>query len=94
VLGLGGPAQAFPAGGWDFLPVVIAVVALVVLKVWVRVRITPIVVLVTVLVAPLYRAAADAMGFPLAVLISLVVAGFFAASPPARRAPRPRPPNV
>ena len=94
MLGLGGPQQAFPTGGWDFLPVVIAVVALVLLRVWLRVRLTPIVILVTVLLAPLYRAAADAMGFPLAVLISLVVAGFFAASPPFHKAPGSRPPNV
>jgi hypothetical protein len=94
VLALGGPHQAFPAGGWDFLPVFIAVAALVGLKVWLHVRITPVVVLVTVLAAPLYRAAADAVGFPLAVMITLVVAGFFAAAGNARRAPRTPPTDV
>jgi hypothetical protein len=95
MLGVGGPAHAFdPNGGWDLLPVLIAIVGLLLLKVIFRVRITPIVVLVAVLLAPLYRAAADAAGFPRTVLITVVVAAYLAAASPFRRAFRARPPNV
>ena len=64
MLGLGGPPEAFDAsGGWDFVPVVIAIAALVLLKVLFHVRIGPVVALAVVLLAPLFRAAADAAGF-------------------------------
>ena len=95
MLGVGGPAQAFDQnGGWDFVPILIAAAGLLLLRFGLRVRITPIVVLVTVLLGPLYRAAADAAGFPLMVLVTLVVVGFVAASPPFRQAFRTRPPDV
>ena len=95
MLGVGGPAQAFDSnGGWDFVPILIAALGLLLLRFGTRVRITPIVVLVVVLLAPLYRAAADAAGFPLMVLVTLVVAGFVATSPPFRQAFRTRPPDV
>ena len=91
MLGVGGPAQAFDSnGGWDFVPILIAALGLLLLRFGTRVRITPIVVLL----APLYRAAADAAGFPLMVLVTLVVAGFVATSPPFRQAFRTRPPDV
>ncbi|HEY7401514.1 MAG TPA: hypothetical protein VH989_11550 [Actinomycetota bacterium] len=94
MVGVGGPVQAFPQhGGWDFVPLGIALLALVVLRLM-RYRITPVVALVTVLLAPLYRATADATGFPLTVLVTLVVAGFVAASSPLRRGYRPRSPDV
>jgi hypothetical protein len=75
VLGLGGPRQAFDASGeWDFVPVVIAIVALVLLKVLFRARMRPIVVLAVVLAAPLFRAVADAAGFTRTVTITIVFA--------------------
>ena len=75
MLGLGGPTQAFDASGeWDFVPVVIAIVALVLLKVLFRVRIGPVVVLAVILAAPLFRAVADAAGSTRTVTITLVFA--------------------
>ncbi len=75
MLGLGGPPQAFDAGGeWDFVPVVIAVVALILLKVLFRVRIGPVVTIGVVLAAPLFRAVADAAGFARTVTVTLVFA--------------------
>jgi hypothetical protein len=73
VLGLGGPPEAFDtSGGWDFVPVVIAIVALVLLKVLFYVRIGPVVALAVVLVAPLFRAVADAAGFSRTVTVTLL----------------------
>ena len=79
MLGLGGPPQAFRTGGeWDFVPVVIAIVALVLLRVLFRVRIGPVTALAVVLAAPLFRAVADAAGFARTVIVTLVFAGLVA----------------
>lgn len=87
-MALGGPIQAFePGGGWDLVPLVIAVIALVLLRLLLRVRLTPVVVLVTVLAAPLFRAVADHAGFPRTVALTL---GFAAVSAVAIRRPRRR----
>jgi hypothetical protein len=58
-------------GRWDVVPLVIAAVALLLLRVVLRVRLTPIVVIGVVLAAPLFRALADRTGFPRAVAAAL-----------------------
>ncbi|HEY7666864.1 MAG TPA: hypothetical protein VIE12_01940 [Actinomycetota bacterium] len=79
MLGLGGPPQAFEAGGeWDFVPVVIAIVALILLRVLFRMRIGPVTAIAVVLAAPLFRAVADAAGFARTVTVTLVFAGLVA----------------
>jgi hypothetical protein len=84
-MALGGPIQAFdPGGGWDLVPLVIAAVALVFLRLLLRVRLTPVVVLVTVLAAPIFRAVADHAGFPRTVALTLA---FTAVSAVAIRRP-------
>jgi hypothetical protein len=93
VLGLGGPHQAFPAGGeWDLVPVVIAVVALILLKVLFRLRIGPVTALAAVLAAPLFRAVADAAGFARTVTVTLVFA-VLVAIPQRHPRGRPHPPD-
>jgi hypothetical protein len=58
-------------GRWDVVPLVIAAVALLLLRVVLRVRLTPIVIIGVVLAAPLFRALADRTGFPRAVAVAL-----------------------
>jgi hypothetical protein len=72
-------------GRWDLVPLVIAAVALVLLRVVFRVRLTPAVILGTVLAAPLFRAVADHAGFTRTVAITL---GFGALVAVAIRFPR------
>ena len=93
VIGLGEPSwRRLTDGGWDFVPVVIAVIALLLLRVVFRVRLRWPLVLAVVLVAPLYRAVADRVGMPLAVSVALiltavVVYGVRRSKPPG--SPRP-----
>lgn len=96
MLGLGGPPQAFDTSGqWDFVPIVIAIVALVLLKMLFRVRLTPVVILATVLIAPLYRAVADGTGFTPTIAVTLLFAGLASgAHRRAGRRPASPPPDV
>ena len=61
-------------GRWDVVPLVIAAVALLLLRVLLRVRLTPIVIVGTVLAAPLFRALADRAGFTGTVAAALAFA--------------------
>ena len=72
-------------GRWDVVPLVIAAVALLLLRVVLRVRLTPIVVLGVVLAAPLFRALADRTGFTRTVAVALAFAASVAV---AIRVPR------
>lgn len=74
-------------GGWDLVPVAIAVGALVVLRVLFRVHLRWPVVLGLFLVAPLFRAGADRIGMPVAVLLALLMTAVAVA---AIRRGRPR----
>jgi hypothetical protein len=61
-------------GRWDVVPLVIAAVAMVLLRVLFRTRLTPLVIVGIVLGAPLFRALADRAGFTGTVAVSLVFA--------------------
>jgi hypothetical protein len=61
-------------GGWDFVPILIALVGLLILKVVFRIRLRWYVVTAIVLLAPLFRALGDVVGMPAAVGMALVVA--------------------
>lgn len=74
-------------GGWDLVPVAIAVGALLVLRVLFGVRPRWPVVLGIFLLAPLFRAGADRIGMPVAVLLALLTT---AAAVAAIRRGRPR----
>ena len=78
-------------GGWDAVPLLIAIGAVLVLKVVFGVRIRRAVALAAVLVAPLFRAFADRIGMPVAVGIALLVMAV--AVPAVRRSGRPGPPS-
>jgi hypothetical protein len=76
VLGYGEPSWVINLdGGWDLVPIVIAAVALLLLRVVFGVRLRWPVVLAVVLLAPLFRAWGDRIGMPLASALALVVAG-------------------
>jgi hypothetical protein len=78
-------------GRWDLVPVVVAIVGLVLLRVLFAARITPLLVLVVLLAAPLYRAVADAVGFTRGVSVTLAFVAI-AAVAVRRNRHRPRPP--
>jgi hypothetical protein len=80
------------AGGWDLVPVAIAVGALIVLRVLFRVRLRWPVVLGLFLVAPLFRAGADRIGMPIAVLLALLTTAVAVAAI-RRGGPRRFPPS-
>jgi hypothetical protein len=75
-------------GRWDVVPIVIAIVGLILLKVLFRIRITPVLFVFVLLAAPLYRAAADAVGFTRGVSVTLM---FLAIAALALRRNRHRP---
>jgi hypothetical protein len=92
VIALGEPSWKINVDGqWDVVPIVVAIVALVLLKVLLGLRLTPIVVIAVVLAAPLYRAVADAAGFTRTVSVTLAFLGLAAL---AIRRGRPRPPGT
>jgi len=73
-LGVGEPSWRMNVDGrWDVVPLVIAAIALLMLRVLLRVRMTPPVIVGTVLTAPLYRALADRAGFTATVTVTLAV---------------------
>lgn len=78
-------------GGWDAVPLLLAMGALLVLKVVFGVRIRWYLALGVVLAAPLFRAFADRVGMPVAVALALLVMAV--AAPTARRSRRPGPPS-
>jgi hypothetical protein len=77
-------------GGWDFVPLALAVGALLVLRIVFGVTLRWYVVAGVVLAAPLFRALGDRVGMPVAVGVALIVATV--AVPAFRRSRRPRPP--
>jgi integral membrane sensor domain MASE1 len=89
-IALGEPSWRINVDGrWDFVPLAIAAIALVVLRVLFGVRIRPWIVLAVVLAAPLYAAVAGAVGYPLA---SAVTCAFtLVAAVAVRRTRRARP---
>ena len=81
-------------GGWDVVPLVIALGALLVLKLIFGVRIRWYLALGVILAAPLFRAFGDRVGMPVAAALALLVVAV--AVPTARRSGRtgPHPPTV
>jgi hypothetical protein len=91
-LGFGEPSWRINTdGGWDVVPVLLAIGALLVLKVVFQVTIRWYVALVVVLVAPLFRAFADRVGMPVAVGLAMILLAV--AVPAARRSGREDPPR-
>ena len=91
-LGVGEPSWRINVdGGWDFVPVLLAIGALVVLKVLFGVTIRWYIAVGAILLAPLFRAFADRIGMPVAVGLALVIATI--AVPAVRRSGRPGPPR-
>lgn len=78
-------------GGWDVVPLVMAAVALLVLRIVFKVPIRWYVAVGVVLVAPLFRAFADRVGMPVAVGLALIVMTI--AVPAVRRSDPPGPPR-
>jgi hypothetical protein len=77
----GEPSWAMNVDGrWDVVPLVIAAVALLLLRMLLRVRLTPLVVVGVLLAAPLYRALADRAGFTGTVAATLAFATVAAAA--------------
>jgi hypothetical protein len=79
-------------GGWDAVPLLLALGFLLVLKVVFRVRIRWYLALGVVLAAPLFRAFADRVGMPVAVGLALLILAVVV--PAARRSGRPGPPTT
>jgi hypothetical protein len=91
VLGYGEPSWVINLdGGWDLVPIVIAAVALLLLRVVFGVRLRWPVVLAVVLLAPLFRAWGDRIGMPLASALALAVAGGVVLATRGRRPGTPR----
>ncbi|HSL11399.1 MAG TPA: hypothetical protein VLA82_08815 [Actinomycetota bacterium] len=91
-LGYGDPSWRINAdGGWDFVPLLLACGALLVLRIVFGVRIRWYLALAVVLAAPLFRAFGDRVGMPVAVGLALLVTAV--AVPAARRSGRQGPPS-
>lgn len=91
IIAVGDPSWRINVDGdWDFVPLALAVGALLVLRIVFGVTLRWYVVAGVVLAAPLFRALGDRVGMPVAVGIALIVAAV--AVPAFRRSQRPRPP--
>jgi hypothetical protein len=71
-LALGNPGWSGAPPRWDFRPFIVVLVALPVLRLWLGLRLRPIVWLVAVAVAPVFTGIGDAIGFSLLVPMLLL----------------------
>jgi hypothetical protein len=82
------------AGGWDFFPLLLAAVFLLVLRVVLGVRLRWQLVLAVVLLAPLVRAIGDRVGMPLTLAVVLAATWVVVLAARSARPPQPGPTRV
>jgi hypothetical protein len=82
------------AGGWDFFPLLLAAVFLLVLKVVLGVRLRWQLVLTVVLLAPLARAVGDRAGMAMTLSVVIVATAVVVLAARRGRPPQPGPSRV